>query len=471
MTSRVAFIAAAAVLLACSAPARAALPTGFEGHWTGNTTYTPMGPLTTTFNFSILPVAWGRGNVWLMSDVFDGYLGRTSSQQFWVQSNDDGTKGNLTYCGILRNFYDVPGRNVQTVQVWFELKLQNATRMHWYMGGPYWTGDWVLNLEDKGRTLRSTFSMPAGTAEHFHATYRRAAGDASPYVPASVRAAAAEATTTHHFNPPCNSTWSDAAAPAVVAAAPATANEPQPADVPVCPRGYTAADGPMPPFVKKLLKARQEAKAAAAVAEEAAAAAQAAQPKPRAYNGRTYEHCWLINPALNFTMRYTWNISAQTAHVLFSMSPPRNHDGTAFNDIDVHNMYAAVGVMPNFPGMQNMDIVMGHFAGPSGGACVRSMYAKWYVGTPVDDPLNQTITDTALWHDGHALYVQYTRPWNTGHHDLNNTNFQGIPSISFAVGRAPSNCSASPHYHGWHRGTYGFMFPQPDAVPAFMKCD
>lgn len=413
----------------------AALPTGFVGHWHGDPDYSVLGPLPFGFNFSIAPLSNSNGNAWLMEDVFTGNVVPNSTQHFWVLSNDEGTNGTLTYCGVLLGFFSGP----QRVAAEFLLTIQSPNQMQWNLtsigGNTELSGLWTLTLSSSNNVLTSHFELPVGVV-HLDASFNRVSTDPRPYL-SSEGAALADLGAVPFWK--CNFTKGSKVIPFEEAIA-GTKEKAQSA----CPYGYSRTS--------KLM--------------QSPAASAAPRTLHKTLLGE-YEFCYIINPALNVTLAWNWNTSTQAIDVLFGANVAKT------GRLSPSSQYIALGIFPSWPGMVGMDIVMGHGAGAHQG-CVRNLYAEYYVGRPVENN-NQTITDTMFATSGNGMhYIGFSRPWNTGHHNLNGPyTMRQLPSVSWAIGEvdSPTNCSSTFHYHGGTRGTYGVWWQDPTTVlPDYMKC-
>jgi hypothetical protein len=301
-----------------------------------------------------------------------------------------------------------------------------------------WTGLWTLTLKANGTQLESTFMLPAQTVVHFSALYNRVGDQAPIALPASLASNATDCRLPFDGVP--------AAVSAASAASPGRASRRRGSGK--CPFGFD----------------RDALPNTAANARKALASVAAA-----------HEYCYLVNPALNFSVAWNWNTSDETVDIVVT---------TTALPGDPSDHYIALGFYPQWPAMQGMDIALGYltFDAATGmpAGCVRSMYAEYYVGTPVANP-SQKLSKKSVWTANGLLHIGFSRPWVSGHTDLSRGENGGIPVISFATGRvarpiAAGNgtsdvCSGEPQYHGGHRGTYGMLFPQPSAaMPDFMKC-
>ena len=128
--------------------------------------------------------------------------------------------------------------------------------------------------------------------------------------------------------------------------------------------------------------------------------------------------------------------------------------------------WLALSFNPSFPAMQNGDVALGYLT-PNATACLRAMYVPYYVGVPVDDD-SMSLSNRAVKYGDGVLTVSFTRPFQTGHHNITGgSNF----TIYWAFGNAPHNCSQPPSYHFNNRGVRVIDWKEPHRVlPAFMKC-
>ena len=480
--------AATVALAAAAAAPTPSLPSAFLGAWGGIAEYTVLGPMADRFNFTIASA--GAPSRWLMEDTFMGYLIRGSVQQFWVEVNDarppPALNGTLVYCGHLTNFFNAIGPHGGDIEVAYQLSNFSESALVFVLRAPYWgiEAKWSLTLSADGETLTSHHQLPDshGGVNHLKVALRRLGPAAeaeralSPKAAAMLRAAR-HAAVGGRFTPPCtlpNTTDADAAAAAARVAAARAAGE-----ATLCPHGFTAADGPMPSFVRRRLDRARHRTSNAAVNQLVALATGADKRSTDSNSFDTthdaaYQHCYLLNPALGYKLRHTWHTGNQTVDVLFS-AKIRPGDGGGRAD----NSWVGLGVFPNWPAMQGMDVVLGYMAHTPGASaapvgCVRAMYAEYYVGTPVDNA-NQTLTSTKVWTSGDEVFVQYTRAWDTGYQNYAAPAFQTAPVVSFAVGQAAATCDAGGAaqlgYHFGARGSMGWLWPDPGAMlPESMKC-
>ena len=413
------------ILCAALFPAtESALPSGFVGQWAGVPDYAVVGPIG-LFNFTVTELEGSGGNGWLMEDTFNGsYLIRSTVQHFWVLSSSDGTSGNLTYCGVLRGFFDMYGDN--DVDVVFALVKQSGTVMQWTSAELGAT--WTLTLSGDGNILTSYVQMPPPVV-HLQVRMERVTG--SPRI--SKTHVGMRSISSGHV---CNFSSALSSSLHVSHSTSRASATPQKK---ICPY--------------------------AARMRQMVVDSEAADSKKKQRAGE-YQHCYVLNKPLNITIQWTWDAVAKSIHVLFSgkVDEP-SETGAVFQ-------YLALGIWPNWPAMQGMDIVLGYPTAASGG-CVRSMYAEEFVGTPVDNEKNQTLTNRELMYANGTVNIRFTRPWNTGHHNLAQyTLWPNLPVVSWAIGAAGASCTDSPHYHFGKRGTYGMWWQSPSAaLPAYLKCD
>lgn len=175
-----------------------------------------------------------------------------------------------------------------------------------------------------------------------------------------------------------------------------------------------------------------------------------------------YKHCYVLNPTLNVSI--SWTVQELTSSIDIQMSAPLSI---------VTGNFLALGFQPSFPAMEGADIVLGFPASNTPSGCVLSMYADQFVGTPIANPL-QVISKTNVITENRTqlLHVQFSRPLNTGHHNITLSTLP-VPSftIMWAIGPAPSTCSGTPSYHGPTRGVRCIDWLRPATIfPEFMKC-
>jgi len=166
-----------------------------------------------------------------------------------------------------------------------------------------------------------------------------------------------------------------------------------------------------------------------------------------------YKHCYVVNPSVDF--RLAWSTSADSESMDVALSIPSTDD-----------RWIAVGFEPNFPGMVNADIVLG-YADKSGMACVRTLYAKAFVGLPVENPTLK-VRDTSVSVEDGRFFVKFTRDFVTGNHNITGNDV----AMMWASGTAPADC-AEPKipYHINTRGVRAINWLVPDRnFPDFMKC-
>jgi hypothetical protein len=418
----------------------------FFGFWQTRLQQSVVGPLGDLWNFTVADVKEGAAApTWYAQNNYSGYLVGRTTQQYWIQFDQNMTTSNYTYCGALKNFI----RKLEPVKVRIVMQQvkRNATYIEWYMDPESIMGvsarlSWTLL--DGGRRMHLRFMLPADEVVHADMTLWRVAGEerATP-APAPV---------------PCKLAWhyhsgfDEPGAPIVP-------------EIPTEGQAVTVTKHQeLSSYNGFIYKSRQLCPFGFKKEHDPATIAKikAAQKKV-SYLG--YEHCYLINPSLNFTLRWDWSVRTESVRALISMTAPRN--------IDINTQWIALGIYPTWPLMQNMDVILGYFGQDAKHqGCVRSMYAELSVGAPVPNEVNQTITDREIWTEGNTMYIKFTRPWRTGHHDLSVRDANHVlPSISFAMGQAPGSCAEAPHYHGIFRGTYGMFFPNASwALPDHMKC-
>jgi DOMON domain len=188
---------------------------------------------------------------------------------------------------------------------------------------------------------------------------------------------------------------------------------------------------------------------------ERAAAAAAAKKSD------DYAHCYMPNPVVDYRLEWTMNNDEKTVSVRISIPAGDKRQ------------WVALGLQPDFPLMHGMDIALGYLDESHQG-CVRSMYADApVVGVPVDYS-GQKLIDTKAEVAEDRLFVSFTRPFQTGHHNISSlpTILQSEEfTIAWAAGRAPSSCTAPPLYHGIDRGTLIIDWAAPQLTwPNSMKC-
>ena len=190
---------------------------------------------------------------------------------------------------------------------------------------------------------------------------------------------------------------------------------------------------------------------------------------------QAYQFCYRLNRLLGVTLQWTFDAAASQLHVAISANSQKGD-------------WVAIGFQPTFPGMNASDIVLGYLSA-GGSQCVRSMTAVHYVGTPMDtgaiavcslslsfslsssfvcslSTLCLQVTDSAVLYDGTRTSLQFSRAFDTGHFPIpqHQAPFpQAMPfHMMWAVGSGPiADCTASPHYHGAHRGAVYINWSQP----------
>ena len=82
------------------------------------------------------------------------------------------------------------------------------------------------------------------------------------------------------------------------------------------------------------------------------------------------------------------------------------------------------------------------------------------------------LLDSSVGVEGDRKFVRFTRPFETGHHNIS-TDLSLYPmTIIWALGSSPSACTGSPGYHGNTRGTRVINWKMPSLVlNNFMKCE
>ena len=409
----------------------AALPAAMLGYWQGVPQYSPLGPWPGLFNFSILALPYvgnGSSETWLMSDNFnsDFPLVPCSQQQFWVVEGQG-----VTYCGSLRNFFSstLPG----PIRVFFAECGVTPTSIKWCIENVSVT--WTLTLSADLQSLQSQVILPA-PVKHLQVNMTRAS-----VTPAHLDVAAKVQSMSLDFDPlkpPCNLSFPIFENPSF---------EPTPPNQLVrCPiSGLTApaSQNPHKPQEMNHLLHQEHAPAAAAARANAA----------------KYQHCYVLNPEVNIQLAWNFNKAADTVDIQIA-APLSKVSNTS---------YLAIGFQPEFPGMIGADIALGYMTGPTD-FCLRTMYAAEYVGTPVDSD-SMTIFHPLVGVDQGQRFVSFTRPLQTGNHNI--TDGIGLDpfTIMWASGAAPSNCVNNPSYHANIRGVRCINWEFPSTVfPDFMKC-
>ena len=175
----------------------------------------------------------------------------------------------------------------------------------------------------------------------------------------------------------------------------------------------------------------------------------------------SYQFCYILNPAVEFAL--AWNINRISKTLEIALSLPTTTPTTT---------YLGFGFEPEFPAMEGADVVMGYtFNGNS--PCVRSMYVPYYVGPPVDDT-SMLISNTNVTTDNNRLSVYFSRPFDTGHHNITISHLTDSVyafTTMWAFGVAPTDCVSTPAYHGSNRGVRNIDWSNPKRIfPDWMKC-
>merc|ERR1712137_148466 len=173
-----------------------------------------------------------------------------------------------------------------------------------------------------------------------------------------------------------------------------------------------------------------------------------------------YEFCYVLNEVAEFSI--SWNFLQSTSELQVALSAPTQSPLTTF---------LGFGFEPQFPGMIDADVVIGYVNPSSNSSCVRSMYVPYYVGPPVDDD-SMTISNTDVIVGDDRLTVKFTRPFDTGHHNItisNNGPKPGKPGVYFfqtmwAIGESPNTCTGTPNYHGNNRGLRVIDWMNPSSI-------
>jgi hypothetical protein len=162
-------------------------------------------------------------------------------------------------------------------------------------------------------------------------------------------------------------------------------------------------------------------------------------------------------------VEYTYNTATEAVDVMLSAATIAQPASAS---------WIAIGFMPAWPSMLGMDIVLGYIGQKTGDVCIRSMFAEYNTGTPVENTL-QVVEPVSISTSSNdrVLHMQFSRPWTTGNWDLSlgpvfneSYPFIPIPIIAWALGAAPESCAADPLYHAGARGTHGFNWPAPTSA-------
>lgn len=387
-------------------------PTNMEGYWQGIPDVTPLGPWTSLFNFTILPLA-NSSNEWLLSDFYEEgqIMIPGTEQQWWIED----TVG-MTYCGLVYNFFRVPAPVIRN----FTETFQSSTQIQWCSNGCDKL-QWTLTLLDDN-TLLSHF-LYADPANHLNVTLTRL-----PSLKSMVSIP---------MKPPCNITIEKQYDEEEIIL------EDEKFEMKSCPFKHlhnkpSSTENSLNKKTKNLPKKISD----------------------------QYQYCYILNDAVEYAI--AWNFLIQESKLQVAISVPLNNEF-----ISSDNSYVGLGFAPYFPGMYNADVVLGYNTVSS--SCVRSMYVPYYVGPPIDDS-SMPLQDTSVSNNNGRLIVEFTRAFDSGHHNITITKNPREPGVYFfqimwAVGDAPLTCSATPHYHGNNRGYRYIDWMNPSSIfPDFMKC-
>ena len=382
-----------------------------EGYWQGVPEVTPIGPWSSLFNFTILPLE-NSSNEWLLSDFYEEGQNMLpgSEQQWWIED-----KVGMTYCGLVYDFFRIPAPVIHN----FTESFQSSTQIQWCSDGCDKLA-WTLTLLDEN-TLLSHFLF-ADPANHLNVTLHRIPSFQSRTISIPMKA-------------PCNYTIEKI-----------TYKEEETLMLEnkksLCPFKHLHKKNQTENFENKKFK-----------------------NLPKKISEK-YQFCYILNEAVEYSI--AWNFNSQESLLQVAISVPLNNHLFSSN-----NSYIGLGFDPIFPGMYNADVVLGYSTVT--GYCVRSMYVPYYVGPPIDDS-SMPLQDTSVSTIDNRLVVEFTRNFNSGHHNITITenpfetgvyHFQ----IMWAVGDAPLTCSATPHYHGNNRGYRYIDWMNPSNIfPDFMKC-
>lgn len=466
-------------------------PTYWIGHWHGIPQYSSTGPRLQSGGGISFTVAAIDDTHWFVEDTVGESLSLFhSQQQFFMHTFPNGTSdnfGSALYCGWLAGYYlNMPHagpvftlaitRMSETAMTFKYNKSQQSSATLWMP----WSVEWWWTKIDND-TMTSFIQLPSGPdyyINHLLVNLTRVSADPLPYLSAVGRAAVRDGITTAQCNftawpiplpPQTNGTGVDGGDDVWregLQLDPRT----------LCPHGFTASDGPMPQFVKDRQAARRKLDLPTLGDEDRSdAAAAATVPMTTgllldSHALRQYQYCIRVNTYHNFTVEYTYNTQTQNVDVMVS---------AVMWDQPASASWIALGIMPAWPSMLGMDIILGYFpqrkpassasSSTNQSACFRSMFAEHNTGTPVDNP-QQMITPVGLSTSANdqVLHMQFSRPWATGNWDLSqgpafnaSYPFIPIPIIAWAIGAAPADCTSDPSYHNAARGTHGFNWPTP----------
>jgi hypothetical protein len=415
---------------------------GFFGYWQGRLHTAPVGPLGDLWNFTLTEnVPGATVPTWYGENTYESYLTTGGAQWYWVQFDQNMTTSNITYCGELRGFVDQldPVR----IRVGFPQVRRNDTYIEWYLDHHFYnlTARLFWKLLDGGRKMQVRFTMPADNIVHADLIMWR--------VPAIIPPAPSPV--------PCDANYmnikGDPNAPNYTHPIPLNLN-----DMPIDER-YVRRDRD-----GNVVKARLGSGCPLGFDKKRAAASKKAlaQAPREVYMG--YQHCYLLNPTMNYTVRFNMSNKEKLAHVLFSATAPKG--------IDINTQWLALGISPQFPFMQGMDVILGYFAqNDRAQACVRSMYAEVQAGAPIPNEEHHQVYNRSIWTEGRTMYVRFSRPYVTGYNDIFNPPIIHIlPSVAWAMGPAPADCFEAPGYHHT-RGVYGWNWTHiTDTLPPHMMC-
>ena len=430
------------------------------GNWHGHPSATTIGPVRHDLNLSVVKAdaqnsggaAFNAGS-WALRHNLAFTALKGTWQLFWVQ-NDVSTSGltttspagNMSYCTLLANWTG-PAAPVNAIFLWQRQSLSKHS-VTWFYNttasqGPFpggWTGTWTLTLRNNNTQLHSFIEL--GGATHLDVTMTRTAV-AQNFSSWKVL----NQSLPGNLPDVCGVTQRGQSVDSSM-----TAAKPQSA----CPLGFTS--GSMPKFVQDKIAAKKKK------AQE--------EEEVKANNGG-YENCFVINPVMNFRVRWNWNTATKSIEVHFSA----NKTGD----------YVALGILPQWPYMRGMDIVLGSVMQPSGLGCVQNLYAPEKLGAPISNEkqvLAANSTSAWLTDGGQTINVKFTRPWNTGHHNLKTYRARGPtrPNLGWELafaqgpiyatgGEASTTCAFIPGYHSpVNRGVAALNWFQPELMPEFKKC-
>jgi hypothetical protein len=466
-------------LVILSFSAATPLPTSWIGHWHGIPEYSSTGPKLQSGGGISFTVAAIDENHWFVEDTVGESLSLFhSQQQFFMNSFDNGAEGSYgraEYCGWLAGYYlNMPHHGPvfnMVITTMSELamtfkynKSMQANATLWMPWNVEW---WWTRLDND--TMTSFIQLPSGPEyyiNHLLVNLTRVSHDPMPYLSATGRAAVLNKAT----QPQCNFTsWPIPLPPQPnqTSAGPLdTALDGGKFDPRImCPHGFTNLNLPMPQFVKDRLAARRRMDLPTLGDDDAGSDRETVAPLTSgtfadSHASRQYQYCVRVNTFHNFTVEYTYNTQTQSVDVMLSARPQSQPASAS---------WIAIGIMPAWPSMLGMDIVLGYFGQISREACIRSMFAEQNTGTPVENP-RQMVKPVSVFtsESDKVLHMQFSRPWTTGYWDLsqgpvfnNSYPFIPIPVIAWALGAAPADCTADPSYHGAARGTHGFSWPAP----------